>query len=206
MSAAEQAERLQRAQREALNAAKLRDHPNIVTVHDVVVENDAPWIVMQLVSGSSLQAHIKAHGPLSVDTAANAAVALLKALATARKAGIVHRDVKPANVMMAADGEVLLTDFGIAVNRTEPGRTDPGLTDSGLTDSGAVIGSAGYISPERARGEKGQAPGDLFSLGATLYEAVEGVSPFLRETRPDRFTRSRTTRPRRRGARDGSRH
>ncbi|TJZ58938.1 hypothetical protein FCH28_01930 [Streptomyces piniterrae] len=171
-AAAERAERLQRAAREARNAAKLRDHPNVVTVHDVVVENEAPWIVMQLVSGGTLQERLAKKGPLSVDAAAKVSEALLKALDAAHRAGIVHRDVKPANVMVDASGGILLTDFGIAANQA----------DQGLTGTGVVIGSAPYLSPERARGEKGKAAGDLFSLGTTLYEAVEGVSPFHRET------------------------
>ncbi|MGW8398112.1 protein kinase domain-containing protein [Streptomyces lydicus] len=172
MAAAERSERLQRARREALNAVKLRDHPHIVSVYDVVIEDDAPWIVMQLVVGRSLQEHLGRHGPLALDTAAKIATALLKALGAMHAAGIVHRDLKPANVMLADDGDVLLTDFGIAVSRTDPR----------LTASGAVIGSVGYLAPERARGENGRAASDLFSLGATLYEAVEGVAPFSRDT------------------------
>ncbi|MFE2157984.1 protein kinase [Streptomyces lydicus] len=172
MAAAERSERLQRARREALNAVKLRDHPHIVSVYDVVIEDDAPWIVMQLVVGRSLQEHLGRRGPLPPDTAAKIATALLKALGAMHAAGIVHRDLKPANVMLADDGDVLLTDFGIAVSRTDPR----------LTASGAVIGSVGYLAPERARGENGRAASDLFSLGATLYEAVEGVAPFSRDT------------------------
>ncbi|MFH8683451.1 protein kinase [Streptomyces lydicus] len=172
MAAAERSERLQRARREALNAVKLRDHPHIVSVYDVVIEDDVPWIVMQLVVGRSLQEHLGRHGPLPPDTAAKIAAALLKALGAMHTAGIVHRDLKPANVMLADGGDVLLTDFGIAVSRTDPR----------LTASGAVIGSVGYLAPERARGENGRAASDLFSLGATLYEAVEGVGPFSRDT------------------------
>ncbi|MEU0809999.1 substrate-binding domain-containing protein [Streptomyces sp. NPDC005970] len=169
---AEQAERLARAEREARNAARLRDHPNIVAVHDVVIEDDRPWIVMQLVDGSSLEKRLAEHGPLSAEEATEVAARLLHALGAAHDAGIVHRDVKPANVMMAEDGKVLLADFGIAVHHS----------DTALTATGAVIGSVEYMAPERVRGTDGLAASDLFSLGVTLYQAVEGVSPFRRDT------------------------
>ncbi|MFE1883943.1 serine/threonine-protein kinase [Streptomyces diastatochromogenes] len=172
LSETEQAERLRRAEREARNAARLRDHPNIVGVHDVVRDNDVPWMVMQLVDGTSLQDHLDAHGPLSVDRAANVATALLRALAAAHDAGITHRDIKPGNIMLATNGEILLTDFGIAVHQD----------DTALTGTGAFIGSVEYIAPERALGQDGKAASDLFSLGVTLYQSVEGVSPFRRDT------------------------
>ncbi|MEZ0114855.1 hypothetical protein ABH920_008890 [Catenulispora sp. EB89] len=165
-------ERLRRAEREARNAARLRDHPNVVAVHDVVVEDGAPWTVMQLVAGHTLEEHVEEYGPLSVAHAALVAGALLDALEAAHAAGIVHRDVKPANVMLADDGHVLLTDFGIAI----------GTTDTALTAAGSFLGSVEYIAPERARGTEGLAVSDLFSLGVTLFQAVEGFSPFHRET------------------------
>jgi serine/threonine protein kinase len=172
LSEAQHAERLRRAEREARNTARLRDQPGIVTVHDVVIEDDAPWIVMQLVAGRSLDEHLRDHGPLSVENTAKVADTMLRALAAAHAAGIVHRDVKPANVLLADDGRVLLTDFGIAQHEG----------DSSLTVTGAVIGSAEYLAPERARAEEAGPPSDLFSLGVTLYQAVEGISPFRRET------------------------
>ncbi|MER5311431.1 serine/threonine-protein kinase [Streptomyces sp. NPDC002773] len=162
---------LLRAGREARNAAKLRDHPNIVSVHDVVTVDGAPWIVMQLVEGGTLQDRLAGKGRLSVDTTEKVAKALLCALDAAHKQGIVHRDIKPANVMVTSQSQILLTDFGIAVNQT----------DSKLTQTGLVIGSPSYLSPERAQGEKGGPAGDLFSLGITLYEAVEGTVPFHRD-------------------------
>ncbi|MEY9856515.1 serine/threonine protein kinase [Catenulispora sp. GAS73] len=166
------AERLSRAEREARNTVRLRDQPGIVTVHDVVIDDDVPWIVMQLVTGSSLDEHLTEHGPLSVENAAKVADTMLRALAAAHAKGIVHRDVKPANVLLAKDGRVLLTDFGIAQAEG----------DSSLTMTGAVIGSAEYLAPERARAEEAGPPSDLFSLGVTLYQAVEGVSPFRRDS------------------------
>ncbi|MGV9852302.1 serine/threonine-protein kinase [Streptomyces sp. NPDC003442] len=161
-------ELLTRAGREARNAARLRDHPHIVTVYDVVEVDDTPWIVMQLVDGHSLAEELEEHGPLTVDRAADVAGGVLRALEAAHRAGVVHRDVKPANVMLAKSGEVLLADFGIAV-----GHTDPRLTATAL-----VIGSPGYIAPERLQGAQNDGRADLFSLGATLYKAVEGVLPF----------------------------
>jgi serine/threonine protein kinase len=172
ISAEERTERLARAEREARNAAALRNHPNIVTVRDVVMESGVPWIVMQLVTGHSLAEDIAASGPLSSAQASYVADSLLKALGAAHAAGIVHRDVKPANVMFADNGEVLLTDFGIAVHET----------DTALTATGMIVGSMDYIAPERIRGEDGKAAADMFSLGVTLYQAVTGVCPFHRDS------------------------
>lgn len=171
-SPTEQAERLARAVREARNAARLRDHPNIVGVHDVITDQDIPWIVMQLVEGHSLEHLLDTQGPVSVDQAAQVATALLSALDAADKAGILHRDVKPGNVLITADGKVLLTDFGIAVQQG----------DTRMTSTGVLIGSMEYIAPERIDDQDATVASDLFSLGVTLYEAVEGVSPFRGET------------------------
>ncbi|MCG6493874.1 serine/threonine-protein kinase [Kitasatospora sp. A2-31] len=172
MDAAETGERLLRAQREARSAARLRDHPHVVAVHDVVVADGVPWTVMQLVAGSSLADRLEAGGPLAPEQAARIATAMLSALGAAHAAGIVHRDVKPANIMLADDGQILLTDFGIALRHEE----------TALTVSGAVIGSVEYMAPERIQGEGDGPAGDLFSLGVALYQAVEGRSPFRRAT------------------------
>ncbi|MBO8194043.1 serine/threonine protein kinase [Streptomyces oryzae] len=171
MSPQERTERLKRAELEALNAARLRDHPNIVTVHDVLIEDGCPWIVMQLVSGGTLQERLT-NGPVSVSAARKLAKSLLGALAAAHRQNIVHRDVKPANVMVTEDRQILLTDFGIAASEA----------GTGLTATGVVVGSAPYLAPERAKGETYGPASDLFSLGVTLFEALEGVSPFLRES------------------------
>lgn len=167
-------ELLVRARREARHGARLREHPNIVAVYDVVVEDGIPWTVMRLVKGESLEERLRSakKGVLPVGEAARIAVGILKALGAAHDAGIVHRDVKPANIMLADGGGVLLTDFGIAVDDA----------DTKLTQDGSVIGSMAYIAPERADGAQGGPPGDLFSLGVTLYQALEGVSPFQRDT------------------------
>jgi serine/threonine protein kinase len=168
----EHAERLERAEREARHAARLRGHPNVVAVHDVVVQDGVPWTVMQLIPGRSLEARLAERGPLTPGDTALVARALLQALRAAHTAGIVHRDVKPGNVMLTPDREVVLTDFGLAVAQA----------DTSLTATGSVMGSMEYLAPERAEGRDGLPASDLFSLGAALYQAVEGVSPFRRET------------------------
>ncbi|MGV9357626.1 protein kinase domain-containing protein [Streptomyces misionensis] len=161
-------ELLDRAGREARNAARLRDHPHIVTVHDVVEVDGIPWIVMQLVDGRSLAEELDERGTLPVGRAADVARALLSGLEAVHRAGLVHRDVKPANTMLASSGAILLADFGIAVDRKDPRLTAPDM----------VIGSPGYMAPERWQGAPYDGRADLFSLGATLYEAMEGVLPF----------------------------
>ncbi|WP_336116069.1 protein kinase domain-containing protein [Streptomyces sp. PTD9-10] len=168
----ERADLVARAMREARNAARLRTHPNVVAVHDVVTDRAVPWIVMELVEGRSLADELRAAGPLPVARVCEVAGAVLSALEAAHTAGIVHRDVKPANVLLGDDGRVLLADFGIAVREH----------DTRVTGTGMVIGSLPYLAPERIE-QRGDGPaGDLFSLGVTLYEAIEGVNPFQRTT------------------------
>ncbi|WP_052172673.1 serine/threonine-protein kinase [Nocardia sp. BMG111209] len=161
----------ERTLREARAAARLRSHPSIVTVHDVVVEDGRPWIIMELVDGRSLDRIVAEQGPLPVEWVANIGLALLDGLAAAHAGAVLHRDVKPANVMLCRDGRVVLTDFGIA---TVAG-------DIALTRTDMINGSPGYVAPERLDGEKGQAASDLWSLGATLYFAVEGHPPYERD-------------------------
>jgi serine/threonine protein kinase len=168
----ERAGRVVRAMREARNAAQLRTHPNIVAVHDVVVDGDLPWIVMELVAGHSVGEEIDAHGRLPVERVREVARAVLEALRAAHLAGIVHRDVKPSNVMLADDGRILLADFGIAVRESDTTMTGPGM----------LVGSPEYLAPERIEHGDDSPAGDLFSLGATLYQAAEGISPFRRPT------------------------
>jgi eukaryotic-like serine/threonine-protein kinase len=157
----------ERTMREARAAARL-DHPHVTTVYDVVEEEGKPWLVMELVQARSLQAILEEQGPFPPAVAARIGLDVLDALAAAHEAGIVHRDVKPANVLVDRHGHACLTDFGIA--------TFTG--DSSLTTHGALIGSPSYMAPERANGEEPRPPVDLWSLGATLYAAVEGRPPF----------------------------
>ncbi|MFI6739339.1 serine/threonine-protein kinase [Nonomuraea sp. NPDC050451] len=167
---ASRAELAERTLREARAAATLRSHPSIVTVHDVVLDDGRPWIIMELVRGRSLDRVVRDDGPLPPQRVAEIGIQMLDALAAAHASGILHRDVKPANVLLTDDGRVLLTDFGIA--------TIAG--DSGLTQTGMLTGSPGYIAPERLRGEADGPLADLWSLGATLFTAVEGGPPFPR--------------------------
>ncbi|MEV1012035.1 serine/threonine-protein kinase [Streptomyces sp. NPDC049881] len=168
---AEHSRRLEYAAREARNAAKLRGHPHIVPVYSVVIEDDRPWIVMELVRGGSLADRL-VRGPLPPKEVADVAEAMLKALDAARKARVVHRDVKPANIMLADDGRILLTDFGIAAHQD----------DTRLTTVGNVVGTPEYLAPECINGAVAGPASDLFALGVTLYRAAEGKSPFRRET------------------------
>ncbi|WP_330179823.1 serine/threonine protein kinase [Nocardia sp. NBC_01503] len=167
----EHQELLLRAKHEARNAARLRDHPNIVGVYDVVIEHGIPWTVMQIVNGQSLEQRVRSGGPLSVEETARVADSLLNALEAAHEAGIVHRDVKPSNVMLATNGRILLADFGIAVHES----------DTLVTKTGVLIGSMEYMAPERTGDKRSEPPSDLFSLGATLYYACTGISLFHRD-------------------------
>jgi hypothetical protein len=159
----------QRTLREARAAARL-SHPGVVTIFDILDEAGRPWIVMELICGRSLDQVIAEDGPLPPPHAAQVGASLLSALAAAHAAGVLHRDVKPANVLVAADGRVVLTDFGIAKVGADPG----------LTQLGMVVGTPGFTAPERIRGEPATPASDLWSLGATLYAAVEGRGPFER--------------------------
>ncbi|MEW1839311.1 serine/threonine-protein kinase [Nonomuraea angiospora] len=165
---AARAELTERTLREARAAARLRSHPSIVTVHDVVMDSGRPWIVMELVNGRSLDRIVREDGPLPPAQAAWVGRHVLDALAAAHAMGVLHRDVKPGNVLLTQDGRVLLTDFGIA---TVAG-------DAALTQTGLLNGSPGYIAPERLRGEVDGPEADLWSLGATLYTAVEGRTAY----------------------------
>ena len=157
----------QRTLREARTAARL-NHPAVVTIFDVVEADGSPWIVMELVQARSLDQVLTEDGPLRHQQAADVGQRVLGALACAHAAGILHRDVKPSNVLLGPDGRVVLTDFGIA---TLEG-------DSGLTQAGMVMGTPGFTAPERIRGDDASPASDLWSLGATLYAAVEGRGPF----------------------------
>jgi tRNA A-37 threonylcarbamoyl transferase component Bud32 len=167
MSDRERAILRERTLREAKVSAKL-SHPCVVTVYDVIEAGGAPWIVMELVAARSLQRVLAEDGPLPIRQAAETGMMLLGALASAHAVGIVHRDVKPGNVLLTRGGRAVLTDFGIAVVDGDPA----------LTQTGMVMGTPGFCAPERIRGEPASPASDLWSLGATLYAAVEGRAPF----------------------------
>src|SRR4051795_7545816 len=167
----ERQEMRERSLREARAIARL-NNINVVRVFDVLRTDADPWIVMEYVPSRSLHDVLATDGPVTPERAAEIGLGVLGALKAAHRAGVVHRDVKPGNVLLGQDGRVVLTDFGLA---TVPG--DPNVTRTGL-----VLGSPAYIAPERARDGTAGPKADLWSLGATLYAAVEGASPFARPT------------------------
>jgi eukaryotic-like serine/threonine-protein kinase len=151
-------------------AARL-NHRNVIRVFDIVEEDDGcPWIVMELLPYRSLLDVIEDEGPLTPAEAAHVGLQILDALRAAHAQGVVHRDVKPANILIGPDNRAVLTDFGIAW----------AAGSSAATTAAVVLGSPSYIAPERARGGHSGAPGDLWGLGASLYAAVEGHPPFER--------------------------
>ncbi|MEV6178936.1 serine/threonine-protein kinase [Streptomyces sp. NPDC052015] len=168
----ERANAFERMRREARAAARL-DHPAVVNVHDVAVVDGQPWIVMELVHGRSLGSALQ-EGTLGAREAARIGLEVLGALEAAHAAGILHRDVKPDNVLLGRHDRVVLTDFGIAQIEGE----------TNLTDTGGFVGSPEYIAPERVLGQRPGPASDLWSLGVVLYAATEGVSPFRRSNTP----------------------
>ncbi|MFF0010572.1 serine/threonine-protein kinase [Streptomyces sp. NPDC005374] len=156
-----------RTLREAKAIARIRN-TSAVTVYDVVDEDDRPWIVMELVEGKSLAEVIREDGLLEPKRAAEVGLAILDVLRSAHREGILHRDVKPSNVLISEDGRVVLTDFGIAQVEGDPS----------ITSTGMLVGAPSYISPERARGHKPGPAADMWSLGGLLYAAVEGAPPY----------------------------
>ncbi|WP_306336878.1 serine/threonine-protein kinase [Streptomyces sp. KL118A] len=160
-----------RLEREAWAAARI-PHRNVVTVYDVASESGRPWIVMELVRGLSLSDVLEAEGALTPQRTARIGAEVLGALRAAHDAGVLHRDVKPGNVLIANDGRVVLTDFGIALVEGS----------SALTMTGEVVGSPEFLAPERALGHRPGPASDLWSLGVLLYAAVEGSTPFRQDT------------------------
>jgi len=165
----ERAQLRERTLREARAAARFH-HPQATSVHDVIEEDGRPWIVMELVPSRTLSSRIREEGPLSSREATRVGVDVLGVLQAAHRAGIVHRDVKPGNVLLDEHGRAWLTDFGIATSAGDPD----------LTQAGILLGSPAYMAPERAQGAEPGAASDVWSLGATLYSAVEGRPPFDR--------------------------
>ncbi|MFF1833998.1 protein kinase [Streptomyces sp. NPDC058231] len=160
-----------RLEREAWAAARV-SHRNVVTVYDVATEDSRPWIVMELIRGLALSDVLDAEGPMAPRRAAHIGAEVLAALRSAHDAGVLHRDVKPGNVLIANDGRVVLTDFGIAMVEGT----------SALTMTGELIGSPEFLAPERALGRTPGPESDLWSLGVLLYAATEGNSPFRQNT------------------------
>ncbi|KPH97718.1 serine/threonine protein kinase [Actinobacteria bacterium OK074] len=169
VSESERPRLLARTHAEARAAARI-NHSAVVTVHDVLDHDERPWIVMELVEGGSLADAVKERGRVEPAESARIGLWVLRALRAAHSAGVLHRDVKPGNVLLATDGRVLLTDFGIA--QVEG--------DTTITRTGEIVGSVDYLAPERIRGQDPGPASDLWALGATLYTAVEGRSPFRR--------------------------
>ncbi|MFD8171647.1 serine/threonine-protein kinase [Streptomyces sp. NPDC059709] len=171
LSAAEARRRRERTLREARAVAQLR-HPHVIVVHDVVEDDDRAYMVMELVDGGSLADRVLGRGPVDAAEAARIGIALLDALDTAHAAGILHRDVKPSNVLLAEDGRVVLTDFGVA---QVAGSTT-------LTENGSFVGSPEYTAPERMSGAGTGPESDLWSLGVLLCAVLSGASPFHRDS------------------------
>ena len=167
LSADERATAYQRTLREAKTAARL-SHPGVVSVYDVADDDGRPWIVMELVNSRSLDQVLAVEGPLSPHQTGEIGRQLLAALSVAHNAGVLHRDVKPSNVLLTQEGRAVLTDFGIATFQGDPK----------LTQTGMVMGSPGFTAPERIRGGDATPASDLWSLGATLYAAVQGHGPY----------------------------
>ncbi len=158
---------MKRAEREARIAAQL-NHPHVVAVFDLVEDGEAQWLVMEYVEGTNLSELVKANGSLPPDQAAPILTQAAEALAAAHSSGIVHRDVKPSNLLVTPDGQVKLTDFGIA--RAE--------ADASLTQTGLVTGSPAYLAPEVAMGQTATESSDVWSFGATLFHALSGRPPY----------------------------
>src|SRR5689334_18298116 len=157
----------QRLMREGRIGARLQ-HPHVISMFDVVVHEDRPWLVMEYLPSKSLAAMLNETGPMSPREAAEVGRQVADGLAAAHAAGVVHRDVKPGNVLIAEDGRVKLTDFGVS----------RAVDDVQLTRTGLIAGTPAFLSPEVARGQVPTAASDVFALGATLYAAVEGRPPF----------------------------
>ncbi|GAA4672898.1 hypothetical protein Prum_076570 [Phytohabitans rumicis] len=168
---AERRDMRERSMREARAIAQL-NQSNVVRIFDVLHDGGEPWIVMELVVSRSLHAVVAEHGPMAPAQAARIGLAVLAALRAAHQAGLLHRDVKPANVLLANDGRVVLTDFGLATAPDDPG----------MTRTGVVIGSPSFLAPERATDGVIGPAADLWSLGATLYAVVEGRPPYVRSS------------------------
>lgn len=158
---------IRRFQREAMSASQLLHH-NIVEVYDVSQENDQQYIVMEYVEGTDLKTYIKEKSPISLELVVNIMSQILSAIRIAHQQNIIHRDIKPQNILITKDNEVKITDFGIAV----------ALTDTSITQTNTLLGSVHYLSPEQARGNAATIKSDIYALGVVLYELITGTVPF----------------------------
>ncbi|WP_432824246.1 serine/threonine-protein kinase [Dactylosporangium sp. CA-092794] len=170
-----------RSVQEARAAARLA-HPNVVRVYDVLLGEGRAWIVMEYVACRDLETVVREDGPLAPAEAARVGQAVLAGLSAAHAAGVLHRDVKPHNVLVAGDGRILLGDFGVALLDAAP-------------EAGPLVASPAYVAPERLRDGESSAPGDLWSFGATLYFSVEGRPPFFRPTAAEQLAAVRSDPP-----------
>jgi serine/threonine protein kinase len=177
-------EELSRFEKEAIAAARL-DHENIVTIHDVDEENGRLFIVMEYVEGEDLDVHLRRKGPLPPRRAAQVAIEVARALEHAHAAGVVHRDIKPGNILLGRRGQIKITDFGLA--------QDVGQREK--NEDGSVMGTPFYVSPEQAQGLSADGRSDLYSLGVTLFQALTGKRPFEGRS-PDSVIRKHLEKPR----------
>ena len=190
------AERIKRFQQEE-RALFALNHPNVVTTYEIGEEQGVHYIISELIEGHTLQQRL-AGGPMKVEEALEVAIQLTSGLAAAHEAGVVHRDIKPGNIMLRPDGYVKVLDFGIAkLSEQQPAadRGEPGEIPVHQTQSGLVMGTARYMSPEQARREKVDARSDIWSLASVFYEMVAGIPPFQGETSSDCISSILTTEP-----------
>jgi len=188
-SVAQDPDRIGRFEREAKAVARL-DHPNILAIFDFGADEGVTYSVTELLEGETLRERLEV-GALGWRKAAESGAAIAEGLAAAHGAGIIHRDLKPDNIFLISDGRVKILDFGLArdVEAAAPDETHS-LTVSRYTDPGAVMGTAGYMSPEQVRGERADHRSDIFSLGCVLYETASGRRAFARDTAVERGTGS----------------
>src|SRR5439155_24572078 len=168
-------------------AASALNHPNILTVYEIGADGNRQFIATEFIEGMTLRASL-AGGRMNLHTALEIAVQVASALAAAHETGVVHRDIKPENIMLRPDGYAKVLDFGIAKlteQRLESDLGDPGTTALLQTRPGLVLGTAHYMSPEQARGQKVDARSDIWSLGVVIYEMIRGIPPFSGESPSD---------------------
>ena len=184
---ASDAERLRRFEIEARAVAAL-NHPNILSIHDIGTHEGTPYLVSECLEGQTLRQEL-AGGPLPLRRAVEYGKELAQGLAAAHDKGIVHRDLKPENIFVTRDGRIKILDFGLAKLVKPEGSADQGATlEAEPTSVGAVLGTAGYMSPEQVRGEPADARSDIFALGTILYEMLSGQRAFRRDTSAETMT------------------